>query len=176
MDNQVNEDSSGGPGSPGPSLCGQTSAPKERDDADESESQSDSDEDCDKKETEANTTPISTNQDPSSLTVESESITNLSLCSTSTAEDEADGGGSNKQVSSKRMNSYRLAKVWIKFADDFMTLHIAACIIIIKLNTDAGNGLKSWRMLFVSFNRVWKQNVITILRRSCQKPSRYNYA
>ncbi|MCG8622019.1 MAG: hypothetical protein MJE68_08505 [Proteobacteria bacterium] len=111
LDNQVNEDSSGGPGSPGPSLCSQTSVLEERDDTDESESQSDSDEDCAEQEREANTIPISTSQNPSltSVTVESESIT--SLCSTSTAEDEAGGGGSNKQVSSKRMNSYRLAKV-----------------------------------------------------------------
>ena len=41
------------------------------------------------------------------------------------------------------------------------------------LYIDAGNGRKNWRMLFVSFNRTWKQNVTTILRILCQKPSKY---
>ena len=107
-DDKLNEDNSG---SPGASLSNQTSTtPEERgDNSDESDSESD--DECDKHESLSTGVDlnVSSNQDPSSLTLESESIT--SHCSsTSTAEDEPDGGGSNKQGPSKRVNSYRLAE------------------------------------------------------------------
>ena len=117
---------------------------------------------------------VSTNQHPlnSESITESGSIT--SHCSTSTVEDESDGTGIylSKQGSSNRINSYRLAKVlWLSAKD----LHIILCKMYSTMTSyiDAGNGLKNWRMLFVSFNRTWKQNVINILRILCQKPSRY---
>ena len=112
-DDQLTEDSSGVPSSPITSLSNQTSIPKESgDEADDSDS--DSDEDCDKHENilmegDPDATPLSANQDPSSSAIESESIT--SHCSSSTVEDEIDGGGSNKQSSSKRTSSYRSVRI-----------------------------------------------------------------
>jgi hypothetical protein len=95
----------------------QTSAtPEERGD-DSDESDTDSGEDCDKHENVFTGIDLdaSTNQllDPLSSTIESESVS--SHCSTSTAEEESDGGEGNKLGSSKQMNSYvyRLAEVYI---------------------------------------------------------------
>ena len=128
-DDKLNEESSGLPGSPGASLGNQTSAiPEERGDNSD-ESDSDSDDECDKHEnifTEVDLN-VSSSQDPSSLTLESESI--MSHCSsTSTAEDEPDGGGSNKQGPSKQVNSYRLAEglnnICIVLAKGLNNLHV----------------------------------------------------
>ena len=112
-DYQLNEDSIGVPRSPSASLSNQATLRKEKEDKSD-DSDTDSDEDCDKHvtvstEIDLDTAPLSTNEDPSSSIIESESIT--SHCSSSTAEDETDGGGygSNRQSSSKRMTSYRLA-------------------------------------------------------------------
>lgn len=112
-DDQLNEDSIGVPRSPSASLSNQATLQKEKKDKSD-DPDTDSDEDSDKHKTvfteiDIDATPLSTNEDPSSSIIESESI--ISHCSSSTAEDETDGGGygSNRQSSSKQMTSYRLA-------------------------------------------------------------------
>lgn len=172
-DDKVNEDSSGVPGSPGASNQTNVIPDEGGDDSDESDS--DSDEECGKH---ANVftgvnLDVSTNQHPLNSIIESGSIT--SHCSTSTAEDESDGTGIylSKQGSSNRINSYRLAKVLWLSAKDLYTSYMKDVLYNMTSYIDAGNGRKNWRMLFMSFNRTWKENVTTILKILCQKPSRY---
>lgn len=112
-DSLFEDNSQGLPSLSKASLCSQSSIPKERGD----ESDTDSEEDCNQHSTNVSTenlslnvTTLNTNQDPLGSAIESESIT--SHCSSSTVEDETDGGlGGSKQNSSKQMTSYRFAAV-----------------------------------------------------------------
>ena len=116
------EDNSGVPNSPNASLYNQTNIPAKQgedksddSDTDFDDSDTDSDEDCDKHENVFTHDPLdvttsTAKQDRSSSAIESESIT--SHCSSSTIEDETDGGPrESKRNSSKRMTLYRLVAV-----------------------------------------------------------------
>ena len=109
------EDNSGVPSSPKASLYNQTNIPAKQGEDKSDDSDTDSDEDCDKHENvfthdPLNVTTLTAKQDRSSSAIELEST--ASRCSSSTNEDETDGGpGESKRKSSKRMTSYRLVTV-----------------------------------------------------------------